>query len=87
MTLYTNVLPFKLVVRLFDAFLHEDFKIIYRVGLAIIKCKERAIVLTEGFENLMHLLKDFKEPQFQDDDYFISQAFKISLSRNEIKVR
>jgi GTPase-activating protein len=86
MTLYTNALPFKLVVRLFDSFLNEKFKIVYRVALAIFKIKEKALLECKSMDKIMDNLKQFKEPEFQDDDLFISIAFKIKLSRKDIEV-
>lgn len=40
MTLYASVLPFNLFARVFDVFLYENHKVIYRVGLAMLKFKE-----------------------------------------------
>jgi Rab-GTPase-TBC domain len=86
MTLYTNVLPFRLVVRLFDCFLNEKFKILYRVALAIFKIKEKALLATPHMDKLMENLRFFKEPEFIDDDIFIDICFKIKLSKKEIEV-
>jgi len=40
MTLFSYSLPFGVVTRVWDAFLKESFKIIFRVGLAILKKAE-----------------------------------------------
>lgn len=87
MTLYTNTLPFGLVVRLLDSFLFEKFKILYRVALAIIKIKEKQLMKLEGLDKITDCLKSFKEQAFQDDDEFIDVCFKIKLSRKDIDVR
>ena len=87
MCLYTNTLPFGLVVRLFDTFLFEKFKILYRVALAIIKIKEKKLLQCKTMDKVMECLKTFKEPEFQDDDKFIEICFKLSLSRKDIDVR
>ncbi len=86
MTLYTNVLPFNLVVRLFDSFLFEKFKIIYRIGLAIIKIKEKKLLQCKSMDTVLMALKNLNEPEFQDDDAFINIAFGISLTRKDIEV-
>lgn len=86
MTLYSNFLPFKLVVRLFDCFLFEKFKIIYRVGLAIIKIKEKKLLQCNNMDQILMHLKNFEEPEFHDDDAFIKVAFGISLKRKQIEV-
>jgi len=85
MTLYTNVLPFSLVVRLFDCFLFEKFKILYRIGLAIIKIKEKKLAACKSMDTVLMTLKKFDEPEFQDDDKFIDIAFGISLTRKDIE--
>jgi hypothetical protein len=86
MTLYTNILPFKLVVRLFDCFLNEKFKILFRVGLAIFKIKEKSLMECKNMDKIMECLKSFKESEFQDDDKFVEIAFKIKLSKKDIEV-
>lgn len=86
MTLYTNFLPFKLVVRLFDCFLFESFKIIYRIGLTIIKIKEKKLLQCRSMDEVLMHLKNFEEPEFHDDDAFINIAFGLSLQRKEIEV-
>lgn len=87
MTLYANLLPFKLVVRLFDCFLFEKFKIIYRIGLAIIKIKEKKLLECKNMDNIIIHLKTFEESEFYDDDTFIKVAFSINLTRKDIEVR
>ena len=86
MTLYSNFLPFNLVVRLFDCFLFEQFKILYRVGLAIIKIKQKKLLKCTSMEQILAHLKNFEEPEFHNDDQFLKVAFGISLSRKEIQV-
>ena len=43
-TCYTNCLPFDVVVRVFDCYLLEGEKILYRVALALFKLKEIEII-------------------------------------------
>ncbi len=86
MTLYTNFLPFKLVVRLFDCFLFENFKVIFRIGLTIIKIKEKKLLKCRAMDDMLIHLKNFDEPEFHDDDVFINMAFGISLQRKDIEV-
>ena len=86
MTLYTNFLPFKLVVRLFDCFLFESFKIIYRIGLTVIKIKEKRILQCKSMDDILVQFKNFEEPEFHDDDAFINIAFSLKLQRKKIEV-
>lgn len=44
MTLFAGYLPFKLFLRVFDIFLNEGWKIIYRAALAVLKIKSEYIL-------------------------------------------
>jgi len=83
-TLYTGVLPFKLVVRLIDTFLCEKMKILYRVALTILKYKEKELLEANSLDKIMLGLKNFKDPKWFDDDKFIKTAFEIKLKTIEI---
>jgi len=58
LTLYTAFLPFNLVLRIIDIFFFEKFKILYRVGLAILKCKEKEILEAKNMEKVIKIVKD-----------------------------
>ena len=83
-TCFTNCFPFEMVVRIFDCYLLEGEKIIYRVALAIFKSKEEELLKAKHFETLMESLKnatsDIKNP-----DELLNTAFSFSFSRNHIK--
>src|SRR5689334_7573205 len=85
-SLYTNVLPFNTVVRIFDCLLHEKTKILYRAALAIMKVREKSIAVATSIEQLMNSFREYKDPEFYDEDNFVSLMFKFSLSRKEIDV-
>ena len=51
-TLYIGELPDKLVLRIFDTFLFEGTKILYRMGLAILKIKEHSLVKAQDFGSI-----------------------------------
>ena len=84
MTLFCVSLPFKAVVRIWDSFFVEGLKIIYRVGLAIIKDNEKAILKSKSFEELQITLKMYTADA--DPDRLLTLAFHIHLSRREIEV-
>ena len=44
-----------------DIFLSEGFKILNRVGLALLKYREKEILQTEDLPELMCVLKDFEK--------------------------
>ena len=87
LTLYVSVLPFNLVLRILDIFLYEGYKIIYRIGLCILKIKEEQILKFKGMDQVMLLLKDFKEKEFEDEDIFITLAQKFMFTYSEIHVK
>ncbi len=85
-SLYTNILPFNTVVRIFDCLLYEKTKILYRAGLAIMKIREKKISQAGSIEQLMNSFREYKEPEFYDEDNFCTIMFKFSLSKKEIEV-
>jgi hypothetical protein len=60
MTMYCRGFSFDLVTRVWDIFLSEGFKIIYRVALALLKTTEEAMLLA-SFETIMELLRDINK--------------------------
>lgn len=76
MTLFSAVLPFNLYVRVFDIFLLEKWKIIFRVGLTIIKYQEQAILKAESFDDVMVALKQCDVFNKVDEDEFFNKAMK-----------
>ena len=82
-TLYTNCLPFDLLVRIFDCYLLEGEKIIYRIGLAILKINENELLKVKHFEEFMENLRNCTK-NIKDIDKFLKMAFDFSFSRNHI---
>ena len=56
-TCFSNCLSFNVVVRIFDCYLLEGEKIIYRVALALFKLKENYLLKAKSFETLMEGMK------------------------------
>ena len=82
-TLYSCVLEFKILVRIFDCVFLEGFKIIYRVALGIFKVKESELLKKRNFEHIMDFFKDFTNDI--DKEVLLKECFKISFSRKDIK--
>jgi hypothetical protein len=82
-TCFTNCFPFELVVRIFDCYLLEGEKIIYRIALAIIKSKEAELLKAKHFESLMEHLKNATS-EIKDPGQLLDTAFNFSFSRNHI---
>lgn len=58
MTLFTVGIPYECTVRIYDAFLVEGQKILYRVALLILKENEKQI-LNGGMEEFFAVVKIF----------------------------
>mmetsp|Transcript_20211 Transcript_20211/g.45813 ORF Transcript_20211/g.45813 Transcript_20211/m.45813 type:complete len:157 (+) Transcript_20211:2172-2642(+) len=80
-TVYTNSFPFDLVTRVWDIFLVEGWKIVYRVMLAILRNFEKKL-LGMNFEEIMKFLRLL--PQMIDGSEIIKNALKIRLSNKRI---
>ena len=83
-TCFSNCLSFNIVVRIFDCYLLEGEKIIYRVALALFKLKENYLLKAKSFETLMEGMKSITN-EIKDPDKLLEIAFDFSLSREHIK--
>ena len=57
LTLFTRDFSFDLVVRVWDIFLHQGWKIIHRVSLALLKMHEREI-LGMDMEKILYFVRE-----------------------------
>ena len=83
-TLFTRQLDFSVLVRIFDCFLLEGFKVIYRFSLAFLKMRQDNIV-SAGNE-MADVMNEIKMV-FDDIDMkkLFEEAFKFSISRAYIR--
>lgn len=81
-TFFSSVLKFDIVVRVFDALMFEGFKVMYRISLGLLKLKQKSLLLSNKFEEILLLLKNISIGI--DLDELFKCAFDFSLSRNEI---
>jgi hypothetical protein len=79
MTLYSNSLPFGCVVRVWDCFLHEGNKVLYRVFLAMFKLMKKKLKKLD-FEKKAELIKETSRTV--DPDLLMKTAFGFNLSRS-----
>ena len=56
--LFVNTLPFHTTLKVWDLFLHEGVKILFRVGIAVLKVLEEQLLLTKDFGTLYMLLTE-----------------------------
>ena len=82
-TLFTNCLSFKVVARIFDCYLLEGEKIIFRIALAILKLNENELLKAKGFEIFLSQLR-LCASKIKNPEELLKTAFDFSLSRNHI---
>mmetsp|Transcript_7611 Transcript_7611/g.16695 ORF Transcript_7611/g.16695 Transcript_7611/m.16695 type:complete len:646 (+) Transcript_7611:195-2132(+) len=82
LTLYTSSFPFELVTRVWDCFLAEGWKIIYRVMLAILDNASPDLMKLH-FEEILGYFRDL--PGKVDGDAIFAKVFGIPLKRRHIE--
>ena len=82
-------IPFSIAVRVMDALLSENNKILYRVALNILKVREKQLLEIDSLEMLIIAIREgLKGTEYEeDDDLFCKSMFSIKLKRKEIKVK
>jgi hypothetical protein len=79
MTVMLYSLPFDAALRVWDSFIFDGTKIIFRVGLAMLKLQEKAFLATD-FEGIMGIFGDYPRDKLEPDVLF-EQAFAFSFTR------
>merc|ERR1712061_551972 len=82
MTVCIYNFPFSIVVRVWDIFLAEGVKIIFRIALALLKLNQEAL-LNESFEQILQTLK--QAPSRVESDALIQVALSIKLKNKALK--
>ncbi|XP_021887995.1 EVI5-like protein isoform X2 [Carica papaya] len=78
-TVFSYSFPFPLALRIWDVFLHEGVKIVFKVGLALLRyCHDDLIKLP--FEKLIHALRNFPA-EAMDPDVLLPMAYSIKVSK------
>jgi hypothetical protein len=81
MTVYSSNFPMECVVRIWDVYLYEGPKIVYRIFLAVMKLHYKQLKKLP-FENLLSFIRE-AIPRIQADE-LINAAFSFNLSRKRI---
>ena len=85
LSLFSRSLEFKVLVRIFDTFLLEGFKVIYRFSLAILKIKEKELTNNnEGVDSIFLALTNVSKNI--DVEELFKTAFGFGLSKKEIEI-
>jgi hypothetical protein len=82
LTLYTSSFPFDLVSRVWDSFLVEGWKVIYRVMLGLLKHAEPTL-LEMPFEQILMFLRDY--PTMIDGQTIMRESLQIGLKRKHVQ--
>merc|ERR1740129_2718221 len=82
MTVCIYNFPFSTVVRVWDIFLAEGVKIIFRIALALLKLNQE-VLLNESFEQILQTLK--QAPSRVESDTLIQVALSIKLKNKTLK--
>jgi hypothetical protein len=82
MTVFTRSFHFDIVTRVWDIFLFEDFKIVLRVCLALIKYFEKEF-LGLDFDGIMELFKQI--PVSVDVENLMAIVWEIPLKRHVVQ--
>ena len=69
---------------MFDIYLYEREKVLYRIGLAILKMKEKKLFRLNKFEEIMFFMK--APINKNDEDEFIEIANSFTFSKKMINV-
>jgi len=82
-TLFAVNFPFDVLVRIWDIYLLEGEKTIYRVAIAML-LKNESRLLVKDFEELMKKLKDMYK--IEDVSIFIKEASSIKITNSVLQV-
>lgn len=84
-TLFTRDFGFDLVVRVWDIFLHQGWKVIHRVALALLKMHEREL-LSMDMEKILYFVRELPTRNGGlDAQAVLSAAHKIPLRTKEVE--
>jgi len=78
MTIFTYNFSFEVAIRVWDIFLNEGIKTVFRVSLAILKLLQ-AELFRESFEQILHRLKT--SPGAMGPDILVQTALSIKVRR------
>ena len=82
LTVYTSTFPFDLVVRVWDSFLVEGWKVVYRVMLSLLEHASKDLAELK-FEEILNYFRDF--PSTVDGQTIMAGSFRIPLKSKHIQ--
>uniref|UniRef100_A0A0B6Z262 Rab-GAP TBC domain-containing protein n=1 Tax=Arion vulgaris TaxID=1028688 RepID=A0A0B6Z262_9EUPU len=89
MCVYTRTLPWTIVLRLWDQFLCEGAKVLFRTGLVLLKValegQEKLSQCPTFYETLERLRLRKLPPELQDEDFLFRESFRIGISERDME--
>lgn len=82
--MFISYLPFNFTIRLFDGFVNEGCKVLYRAGFAILKTLKEQILQCQSPNFLSKIIFD-KSLEFDDEEQFFKTAYSLTLRRKYMK--
>ncbi|XP_076876560.1 TBC1 domain family member 10A [Brachyhypopomus gauderio] len=87
MCAFSRTLPWASVLRVWDMFFSEGVKIIFRVGLVLLKCmlgSREKLKACQGQYETMELLRAI-EPRFMEEAFLIKEVLELPMSERDIE--
>eukprot|EP01132_Coremiostelium_polycephalum_P007930 gene7930-9756_t len=81
--LFISFIPFQTALRIFDIYLNEGYKVLYRVGLAMLQLHKNTLLKTTTMEQFLSTLKQLNS-QLHDSDLLMKKAFGIHMKRDQL---
>ncbi|KAM6954468.1 TBC1 domain family member 10A-like [Aplochiton taeniatus] len=87
MCAFSRTLPWASVLRVWDMFLCEGVKIIFRVGLVLLKCMlgtREKLKACQGQYETMELLRTI-EPRYMQEGYLVRDILEVPVSERDVE--
>ncbi|KAM9307359.1 TBC1 domain family member 10A-like [Pholidichthys leucotaenia] len=87
MCAFSRTLPWASVLRVWDMFLCEGVKILFRVGLVLLKCtlgSQEKLKSCHGLYETMEVLRDIK-PQYMQEAFLVQEVVESPVSERDIE--
>ncbi|XP_028273048.1 TBC1 domain family member 10A-like [Parambassis ranga] len=87
MCVFSRTLPWASVLRVWDMFLCEGVKILFRVGLVLLKCtlgSQEKLKACQGFYETMERLRAI-QPQYMQESFLAHEVIELPVSEKDIE--
>nr|XP_019937296.1 PREDICTED: TBC1 domain family member 10A-like [Paralichthys olivaceus] len=87
MCAFSRTLPWASVLRVWDMFLFEGVKILFKVGLVLLKCmlgSQEKLKSCQGLYETMELLRAI-QPQYMQERFLVHEIIELSVSEKDIE--